>query len=210
VSTARRTRLVGTLIAAVVALVASAAVAVGAIGGSSSGLSGMGGGAGPGDHGFGSGSPRAAPKLPGSVVKVSLTNMGGSMMGGQGNGMMGGRGDGMMGGGAMGLSADHATVPHGTVSFLVTNDGSIDHEMVVLPLARSQAAGARSVGGEGKIEEAGNLGEASKTGGAGAGDGIAPGGSGWVTVTLAPGHYELVCNLANHYRAGMYTQLDVT
>jgi hypothetical protein len=42
--------------------------------------------------------------------------MGGSMMGGQGNTMMGR--------GAMRLSADHTTVPHGTVSFLVTNDGS--------------------------------------------------------------------------------------
>jgi uncharacterized cupredoxin-like copper-binding protein len=202
VSAARRPVLVGTLIAAIVALVASAAVAFGAIAGPSSGPLGMHGGASPVGHRFLSGSPRAAPKLPGTVVNVSLTNLGGSMMGGQGNGMMGG--------GAMGLSADHATVPHGTVSFLVTNDGSIDHEMVVLPIADSRTVGTRSVGGDGKIDEAGSLGEASKTGGSGAGDGIAPGGSGWVTVTLAPGHYELVCNLANHYSAGMYTQLDVT
>mgnify|MGYP001791830772 CR=1 FL=1 len=201
-STVRRRLLVGTLTAAIVALFASAAVAVGAIGSPSSGTLGVRAGAGPGGYGFRSGSPRAAPKLPGTVVNVSLTNMGGSMMGGQGNAMMGG--------GAMGLSADHATAPHGTVSFLVTNDGSIDHEMVVLPLAGSQTAGARSVGGDGKIDEAGSLGEASKAGGAGAGDGIAPGASGWVTVTLAPGHYELVCNLPRHYSAGMYTQLNVT
>jgi uncharacterized cupredoxin-like copper-binding protein len=202
VSTTRRPLLVGTLTAAIVAIVASAAVAVGAIGGLSSGPLGVREGTGPGGHGFASGSPRAAPKLPGTVVNVSLTNMGGSMMGGQGNAMMGGD--------AMGLSADHATVPHGTVSFLVTNDGSIDHEMVVLPLAGSRTAGARSVGGDGKVDEVGSLGEASKTGGAGAGDGIAPGASGWVTVTLAPGRYELVCNLAGHYAAGMYTQLNVT
>jgi uncharacterized cupredoxin-like copper-binding protein len=202
VSTARRPLLVGALTAAIVALVASAAVAVGAIGGSSSALLGVRGGASQGGHGFLSGSPRAAPKLPGPVVNVSLTNMGGSMMGGQGNAMMGG--------GAMGLSADQATVPHGTVSFLVTNDGSIDHEMVILPLADSQTVGTRSVGGDAKIDEAGSLGEASKTDGAGAGDGIAPGASGWVTVTLAPGHYELVCNLARHYGAGMYTKLNVT
>lgn len=200
--THRRPLLVGTLTAAIVALVASAAVAVGAIGGPSSGPLGVPGGVGPGGHGFVSGSARAAPKLPGTVVNVSLTNMGGPMMGGQGNGMMGG--------GAMGLSTDHATVPHGTVSFLVTNDGSIDHEMVVLPLAGSQAVGARPVGGVSKIDEAGSLGEASKTNGANAGDGIAPGASGWVTVTLAPGHYELVCNLPRHYSAGMYTQLNVT
>jgi uncharacterized cupredoxin-like copper-binding protein len=201
-STARRPLLVGTLTAAIVALVASAAVAVGAIGSPSSGPSGVHGGAGPGGPGFLAGSPRAAPKLPGTVLNVSLTNMGGPMMGGRGNGMMGG--------GAMGLSADRATVPHGTVSFLVTNDGSIDHELVVLPLDGTQTAGARPVGGDGKIDEAGSLGEASKTGGAGAGDGIAPGASGWVTVTLAPGHYELVCNLPRHYSAGMYTELDVT
>jgi len=202
VSTTRRPLLVGALVAAVVALVASAAVAVAAIGGPSSGPLGMRGGAGPGGHGLASGTPQAAPDLPGTVVNVSLTNMGGSMMGGQRNGMMGG--------GAMGLSADHATVPHGTVSFLVTNDGSIDHEMVVLPLAGSRTAGARPVGGDGKVDEAGSLGEASRSGGAGAGDGIAPGASGWVTLTLAPGHYELVCNLPRHYAAGMYTQLNVT
>jgi uncharacterized cupredoxin-like copper-binding protein len=200
VSTSRRPVLVGTLIAAIVALVASAALALGAIGGPPSGPLGVRGGASPGVHGFVSGSPRA-PTLPGTVVNISLTNMGGSMMGGQGNSMMGG---------AMGLSADHASVPDGIVSFLVTNNGSIDHEMVVLPLAGSRTAGARAVGDDGKIDEAGSLGEASKTGGAGAGDGIAPGASGWVTVTLAPGHYELVCNLPRHYTAGMYTQLNVT
>jgi len=200
--TARRPLLVGALTAAILALVASAAVAFGAIGGPSSVPLGMRGGAGPGGQGFASGSPQAAPKLTGTVVNISLTNMGGSMMGGQGNTMMGG--------GAMGLSADHATVPHGTVSFMVTNDGNIDHEMVILPLAGSRTAGARPVGGDGKVDEAGSLGEASKTGGAGAGDGIAPGASGWVTVTLAPGHYELVCNLPRHYAAGMYTQLNVT
>lgn len=200
-STARRPLLVGALTAAIVALVASAAVAVGVIGGPSSGPWGMRDGAGPNGHGLLSGSPQTAPKLPGTVVNVSLTNMGGSMMGDQGSAMMGG---------AMGLSVDHARVPHGTVSFLVTNNGSIDHEMVVLPLAGSQSPGDRQAGGDAKIDEAGSLGEASKTGGAGAGDGIAPGASGWVTVTLAPGHYELVCNLPRHYGAGMYTQLDVT
>src|SRR5665811_1011170 len=53
-----------------------------------------------------------------------------------------------------------------------------------------------------RIDEAGSLGEASKSGGADAGDGIVPGASGWVTVTLASGQYELVCNLPRHYSAG--------
>jgi uncharacterized cupredoxin-like copper-binding protein len=191
VNATRRPVLVGALAAALVAVVASGAVAVGAIGGGANG-----------GQGFLSGSRRAAPKLAGAVVNVSLANMGGSMMGGQGNAMMGR--------GAMRLSADHTTVPHGTVSFLVTNDGSIDHEMVVLPRADSQTAGTRPIGSDAKVDETGSLGEASKTGGAGAGEGIVPDASGWMTITLAPGHYELMCNLAGHYRSGMYTELTVT
>ena len=196
-SAVRRPLLVGALVAAMIALVASAAVAV----------SSMRGGAN-GGHGFLSGAPRAAPKLPGTVVNVSLTNMGGPMMG-QSKGMMA-RGKGMMNGGAMSLSTDQASVPHGTVSFVVTNGGSIDHEMVILPLPSSQAVGARAIGGDAKIDETGSFGEASHSGGAGAGAGIVPGASGWVTVTLAPGQYELVCNLPRHYMAGMHTQLTVT
>ena len=95
----RRPLLVGALAAAVIALVASGALAVGALRG----------GVGPGGHGFLSssflsGSQRSAPKLPGTVVNVSLTNMGGPMMGGQGATMMGR--------GGMGLIADHATAAH--------------------------------------------------------------------------------------------------
>ncbi len=30
------------------------------------------------------------------------------------------------------------------------------------------------------------------------------------TLTLTPGRYELLCNIAGHYGSGMYTELDVT
>lgn len=194
----RRPLLVGALVAAVTVLVASAAVAIGAVNG----------GAVPGTSTMVSGSSRVAPRLPGTVVNVSLTDMGAAMMGRR-NGMMG-QGGGMMSGGSMRLSADHATVPHGSVSFLVTNGGSINHEMVILPLPDPQGVGTRPIGGNAKIDEAGSLGEASNTNGKGAGEGVVPGASSWTTVNLAPGHYELVCNLANHYSAGMYTRLTVT
>jgi len=196
----RRPLLVGTLAAAVIALAASAAVAFGAVGGPSSVPTMTRGGTTLGDRGLLSGPPRA-PNLLGTVVNVSMTNTGGPMMGLR---------SGMMNGGAMSLSADQDSVPHGTVSFFVTNGGSIGHELVILPLPNSHAVGARPIGGDAKIDEAGSLGEASKSGGAGAGDGIVPGASGWVTVTLGPGQYELVCNLPRHYFAGMYTRLTVT
>jgi len=62
---------------------------------------------------------------------------------------------------------------------MVANDGGVDHEMVILPLASSQDVGTRPIGGDARIDEAGSLGEASRTGGAGAGEGIVPGTPGW-------------------------------
>ena len=129
---------------------------------------------------------------------------------GNGNGMMSGGGNGWMPGGAMRLSLDHASISHGTVSFLATNDGSISHELVILPLSGSQTVGTQPVSGDSKVDESGSLGEASSTCGSGAGEGIAPGASSWVTLKLAPGRYEVVCNLPGHYSAGMYSELTVS
>ena len=136
----------------------------------------------------------------GPVVNVSLTDSGGPM----------GEGDGPMHPGAMGLKADHATVPHGTVTFVVTNTGAVSHEMVILPLPASQAAGTRPFDGQAKVDETGVLGEVSNSGGEGAGEGIKPGAEGRLTMVLAPGQYELICNLAGHYVSGMYSKLTVT
>jgi uncharacterized cupredoxin-like copper-binding protein len=45
---------------------------------------------------------------------------------------------------------------------------------------------------------------------AGAGEGLKPGATGWTTLTLTPGRYELVCNIAGHYTAGAFAELDVS
>jgi uncharacterized cupredoxin-like copper-binding protein len=92
----------------------------------------------------------------------------------------------------------------------VNNTGYLTHELVVLPLAAGELPGQRTVGSDGKVDETGSLGEASATCAAGAGDGIAAGSSGWVTLTLTPGRYELLCNLPGHYTGGMYTELDIS
>jgi uncharacterized cupredoxin-like copper-binding protein len=34
--------------------------------------------------------------------------------------------------------------------------------------------------------------------------------SGWVTLNLAAGRYELACNLKDHYASSMFSELDVT
>jgi uncharacterized cupredoxin-like copper-binding protein len=141
----------------------------------------------------------AVPALPGTVIGAALINMGGPMRGGAGS----------MRGGAMRLSLDRNTTAAGDVSFLASNVGSVTHELLILPLPAGQIVGTRPINADAKIDEAGSLGEASNSCAAGTGDGIASGASGWVTVTLPPGHYEVVCNLPGHYGAGMYAQLIV-
>jgi hypothetical protein len=83
-------------------------------------------------------------------------------------------------------------VPAGTVSLRVANTGSLVHELVILPLPQGQRVGERTVGTDNRADETGSLGEASRSCGAGAGDGIDPGSIGWVTRNLPPGTYELL------------------
>jgi uncharacterized cupredoxin-like copper-binding protein len=157
--------------------------------------------------------------LPGTVVDVTLTDMGGMM--GRGWNSPYGPGHnayqrphmGMTG--MMRIYPNPATVSAGQVSFRALNTGWLNHELVVLPLAQDQFPGQRAIGPDGKVDQSGSLGEASRTCGAGKGDerssdyGIAPGTTGWTTITLPPGRYELICNIAGHYGAGMYAALDV-
>jgi uncharacterized cupredoxin-like copper-binding protein len=144
----------------------------------------------------------APTSLEGSRVDVRLMGMdrGAGMMGGS----MMGEGRGMML-----LVVGRTAVPAGRVSFVARNMGGAVHELVVLPLAEGQSAGQRAIGGDERVGEAGSLGEASRSCGAGPGEGIDAGAVGWVTLDLKPGRYELVCNLRGHYGAGMYATLDV-
>ena len=139
----------------------------------------------------------AAPPLPGSTVKVLLGDMGMTQM---------------MGGTApvgvhMMLRALPAAVPAGQVSFIASNVGWRTHELVILPLGPGTVTGQRVPSTDGKVDEAGSLGEASGSCASGTGEGITSGTVGWVTVTLTPGRYELLCNLPNHYTDGMRQEL---
>ncbi|GHE42828.1 hypothetical protein GCM10017673_51340 [Streptosporangium violaceochromogenes] len=173
-----------------------------------------------------SGERCAVPPLTGTVVDVTVTDaepmMGddhgpGRMRGGDGR-WPGPMGDdhgwwphrGMPGMGMMRLFVSPDRVPHGTVSLRVLNTGTLPHEVVVLPLPAGRDAGRLPEGVDGRADETGDLGEASRTCAAGAGDGIAPGAAGWTTLNLGPGRYALICNLPGHYAAGMYAELDVT
>jgi uncharacterized cupredoxin-like copper-binding protein len=142
----------------------------------------------------------APTDLPGRVVTVALADMGMTRMMG-GTAPMGAH---------MTLRASSATVPSGQVTFVGQNLGWRTHELVILQLPAGSAAGQRVPGPDGKIDETGSVGEASGNCAAGTGEGIPVGAVSWVTLTLPPGRYELVCNLTNHYADGMYQEIAVT
>ena len=136
----------------------------------------------------------------GHIVNVTLADMGMTQIMG-GTAPMGAH---------MRLRSSPATIPAGQISLVASNLGWRTHELVILPLAARAVAGQRVPGADGKVAETGSLGEASHSCGSGTGDGITSGTVSWTTLTLPPGRYELVCNLANHYADGMHQQLDVT
>lgn len=163
----------------------------------------------------------AVPALAGSQVSATLVDLRAMMRGGTAGSTAGG----MMGGGGpplgqndwhrfrhgmMRVTLAPTSVVHGTVSLRVHNTGYLTHELVVLPLAAGQAAGSRVPGPDGQVAEVGSLGEASGSCAAGSGDGIDAGSTGWVTLRLPAGRYEIVCNLPGHYAAGMRIEFDVT
>ena len=76
-------------------------------------------------------------------------------------------------------------------------------------LSAGRSPGQLAIGANGQVDESGSLGEATRSCGPDSGNGILPATTGWTTVTLTPGRYELLCNIAGHYGAGMYTELDV-
>lgn len=130
----------------------------------------------------------------GSVVHVTLSDRGGGMMGA--NAMM------------VSLDASPDVVGAGTVTFIATNIGALNHELLIVP-ATPDGVGTRTVGPDGTIDESASLGEASRSCGEGHGEGISPGTSSWVTLQLPRGSYELLCDVPWHYANGMFAPFSV-
>jgi uncharacterized cupredoxin-like copper-binding protein len=99
--------------------------------------------------------------------------------------------------------------PAGKVSFIITNDGAKDHEMVVLQ-TDTMAADFPITGFEGDPnrfdEDAKGLTNVGETGD----PAMKPGTSMMLTIDMAPGHYAIVCNLPGHYGMGMHQDFNVT
>lgn len=139
----------------------------------------------------------APTTLPGPLVTVRLMDMGMTRM--MGAPLVS----------QLRLRATPVVVSAGRVSLVAANLGGRTHELVVLPLADGAIEGGRVPGADGQIDESGSFGEASGSCAPDSGEGIAAGSTGWTTINLAPGRYELVCNLKDHYVNGMHQELDV-
>jgi uncharacterized cupredoxin-like copper-binding protein len=88
------------------------------------------------------------------------------------------------------------SVPHGKVTFNVSNSSGMEHELVVIR-TNTKAARLRLVNG--RASEKGSVGEVE----------LAGHRSRKLTLNLKKGHYALICNVGGHYMAGMHADLTV-
>jgi len=103
----------------------------------------------------------------------------------------------------MGIKATPATARTGIVKFDVTNSSKDTiHEMIVIRLD-DPSKPLPYIASESRVDEdhVGDKGEVSE---------LDPGASGSLTVALTPGKYLLICNVAGHFAAGMWTEFEVT
>ena len=112
----------------------------------------------------------------------------------------------------MNFVIDKTSAPAGDVTFVVKNDGNIDHELVVLQTDTPfdqivvNAAGdppAIVTSAPNKILEDNNVGETGEPN-------VKKGDTRTFTISdMKPGHYVLVCNLAAHYQMGLRAEFTV-
>ena len=93
------------------------------------------------------------------------------------------------------------TVQAGTVEFSIENQGTIQHEFLVVKT--DVALGEIPVEGDRFSEEQESILMIDEI------PEYAAGTTEKLVVDLEPGVYQLVCNIAGHYQAGMFTQLTV-
>jgi uncharacterized cupredoxin-like copper-binding protein len=107
------------------------------------------------------------------------------------------------GGGTMEIKLSQSTVKAGKVEFDVANEAISESHEVVLVRLKSPDQSIPVVTDKHRVDESKlkSLGEVS---------GLKAGGRGKLVAKLEPGAYELLCNVKDHYEAGMHTILTVT
>ncbi len=98
------------------------------------------------------------------------------------------------------VALEPASVPAGQVSFAASNAGTMTHEIEVFegdaaPESLPISSGVADTTGWTLVDEI---------------EDITPGSSADLAVELAPGTYQVVCNLPGHFEKGMHATLTVT
>jgi uncharacterized cupredoxin-like copper-binding protein len=104
------------------------------------------------------------------------------------------------------IRPDRTRARHGTVTFVVRNDGELEHEFVVIRTDIEKDELPRKANDEGVDES--DLDVVGRI------DAFAPGETRELTIDVEDGQYVLVCNLfangESHYLNGMYTEFEIT
>ena len=101
------------------------------------------------------------------------------------------------------IELDSYTHVAGEMTFNLTNSGSMPHEFLVVRSGKTAAQLLADVDpATARIdEELINVIDEQPE--------YAPGVPGLLTITLKPGHYVVMCNIAGHYQQGMYADFTV-
>lgn len=99
------------------------------------------------------------------------------------------------------VAVDKDSVPAGEVTFTITNNGTMEHEFLVVKT--DLADGEIPVDGDHFSENLDSISVIDEIGEFAAGTTEA------LTVSLEPGNYQLLCNIPAHYSAGMHTAFVV-
>lgn len=98
-----------------------------------------------------------------------------------------------------------ASVPAGEVTFNVTNEGALDHEMLVIKTDLSAKKLPRNPKEPERVDEDSKAGMET----IGEVEAIKPGKSSSKSFDLKAGKYVLLCNITGHYTSGQYTDFEV-
>ncbi|MGD2060444.1 MAG: cupredoxin domain-containing protein [Acidimicrobiia bacterium] len=96
------------------------------------------------------------------------------------------------------IELDQSSVPSGTISISVTNEGSMVHEIEVFAGDQTDLPVTQGVADTSSLDLVDEI------------EDIVPGTSVTLDLDLPAGEYVILCNLPGHYQMGMVTRLTVT
>jgi uncharacterized cupredoxin-like copper-binding protein len=102
------------------------------------------------------------------------------------------------------ISLSGASTAAGEVAFGLTNAGNIPHEFIVV---RSELSGE---GLQAQVDAATSRLDETTLDAIGEQPEFSPGETKTLTLSLEPGRYVVLCNIAGHFSSGMYADLEIT